>query len=127
MKIDTKSGILWVCTGDPNYSVYKTPQTFKKQIRLIGLDLKTGKKLSDIDLSGLYPGNHFANDITLDDAGNKYITDSYSPVIYRIDSAGNASVFVENDLFKGMGIGLNGIAWSKAGICLPLMTLMETY
>jgi hypothetical protein len=120
MKVDAKTGTLWVCTGDPNNSIYKTSATFKKQIRLVGLDLKTGKKLADIDLSNLVPGNHFANDITLDEAGNKYITDSYSPVIYRVDASGKATVFAQNDLFKGVGIGLNGIAWSKAGYLLAV-------
>lgn len=120
MKIDFKNRVLWICTGDPNNSVYTTPALFKKQIRLIGLDINTGKKISDIDLSGLYPGKHFANDIILDDQENKYITDSYSPVIYKVDAKGNATVFLENELFKGMGIGLNGIAWNPKGYLLTI-------
>ena len=107
-----------MCTGDPNYSIYQTPKTFRHLIRIIALDLATGKKSADIDLSGLYPGPHFPNDLTLDEQGNIYVTDSFSPVIYRIDPAGKGSVLSTSDLYKGTGIGLNGIAWNKNGFLL---------
>ena len=87
-------------------------------IRLIAIDINTGKKVKDIDLSGLYAGKHFANDITLDDQGNKYITDSFSPVIYKIDNQDKAAVFAQHDLFKSLDIGLNGICWYPQGFLL---------
>jgi len=117
MKLD-KMNNLWICTGDPNYSVYSTPETYRKIIHLIALDKTNGKKLKDIDLTNLYQGEHFANDLAFDDAGNIYITDSYSPVIYKVDAAGKASVFAENKLFKGADIGLNGIAYFSDGYLL---------
>ena len=79
-------------------------------IKLVGINLKTGKAVAQIDLSNLYNGNHFANDITIDKNGNKYITDSYSPVIYKVDAKNKATVFAQNDLFKSNDVGLNGIA-----------------
>lgn len=115
MKVDIHRGKLWVCAGDPNYSKYSTPATFKKLSRLIGIDLKTGKKLNDIDLTNLYAGKHFLNDLTLDNAGNIYLTDSFSPVVYKVDSKGQATVLVQNDGFKSADIGLNGIAWNTKG------------
>ncbi|MGB8192397.1 MAG: hypothetical protein WCF67_10785 [Chitinophagaceae bacterium] len=115
MKVDAKRNKLWVCTGDANYSMYSDPSTYKKKIRLIGLDLNTGKKTDDIDLSNLIEGKHFANDLTLDDKGNIYITDSYSPVIYQVDANMKASIFAKNDLFKSEDVGLNGIVWSSKG------------
>lgn len=115
MKVDTKRNKLWVCTGDANYSRYSEPSTYKKLIRLISLDLSTGRKIDDIDLSNLVAGEHFANDLTLDDAGNIYITDSYSPVIYKVDAGLSPSVFAKNDLFKSIEVGLNGIVWSPKG------------
>jgi hypothetical protein len=120
MKVDPKTHTLWVCAGDPMSSRYSTPATHKKQIRLIGLDLASGQKTADVDLSELFPGNHFANDVALDDQGNKYITDSYSPVIYKVDNRNSASVFSKNELFKGTGIGLNGIVWSRQGYLLVI-------
>jgi sugar lactone lactonase YvrE len=115
MKVDQKRNKLWVCTGDANYSIYADSATFKKMIRLIGLDLNTGKKTDDIDLSNLVEGKHFANDITLDEKGNIYITDSYSPVIYKVDPQMKPGILVRSDLFKGGDVGLNGIVWSSQG------------
>ncbi|RYY08903.1 MAG: gluconolaconase, partial [Chitinophagaceae bacterium] len=98
MKTDGKK--LWVCTGDPTYSKFGGPSTRKKLIRLIGLDM-AGKKTDDIDCSALLNGNHFLNDLALDDNGNKYLTDSYSPVVYKIDNNGKAEIFVQDSLLKG--------------------------
>lgn len=118
MKISPDQRRLWICAGDPNYSLYRDSATYKKMIRLIGIDLNNGNKVADIDLSSLYSGKHFANDITLDDKGNVYVTDSYSPVIYKIDTAGKATVFSQSDLFASAGVGLNGIAWHPADFLL---------
>ncbi|MBA4167495.1 MAG: SMP-30/gluconolactonase/LRE family protein [Chitinophagaceae bacterium] len=118
MKVDPKQNKLWVCAGDPNYSKYSTPATYKKMIRLISIDIKSGKKINDIDLSALYHGKHFLNDLALDNTGNIYLTDSFSPVVYRVDSKGRASVFAQSDLFKSIDVGLNGIVWSPKGFLI---------
>jgi len=118
MKVDSSRNLLWVCTGDPSYSIYSDSSTHKKLIRLIALDLATGNKIKDIDLSSLYPGKHFANDLAMDDRGNIFLTDSYSPVIYRIDSSGKASVWSRSELFASPDVGLNGIVWHPQGFIL---------
>ncbi len=121
MKIDSKRNLLWVCASDANYSKYSSPATFKKLARVIALDLKTNRLVKNIDLSKLYEGAHFANDLCLDDKGNVYITDSFSPVIYKIDTKDKASVFLKSDLFKGEDVGLNGIVYHKDGYLLVAM------
>jgi len=118
MKVDARRNRLWVCTGDPNYSYYADSATYKKMIRLIGIDLATGRKVEDIDLSNLYAGKHFANDLALDDAGNIYITDSYSPVIYKVDAQMKASILTTSEWFRGEDLGLNGIVWSPKGFLI---------
>lgn len=118
MKVYLRTSRLWVCTGDPNYSIYRDSSTYKKMVRLIAIDLVTRKKVADIDLSTLYSGKHFANDLAMDVAGNIYITDSYSPVIYKVDTKGVATIFAQNDLFKGIGIGINGIVYHTDGFLL---------
>lgn len=115
MKVSAKQNRLWVCISDPNHSKYSTPSTFKKMARLIALDLASGKKVADIDLSALSAGNHFANDMAFDDKDNIYITDSYSPNIYKVTPAGVASVFATSDLFKSIDVGLNGIVYHPGG------------
>ncbi|MBE9584250.1 SMP-30/gluconolactonase/LRE family protein [Mucilaginibacter sp. JRF] len=118
MKIDPKKGLLWVCVSDGNYSKHSDSSTYKKMGRVIAVDLKTGKKQKDIDLAKLFEGKHFINDLTLDKEGNLFITDSFSPVIYKVDAKGVASVFAQSDLWKGEDIGLNGIAFHAGGFLL---------
>lgn len=120
MKVDLKRNRLWVCVADPKFSKFRDPSTFKKMSKIIALDLTSGKKVATVDLAPLYNGNHFANDLTLDDKGNVYITDSFSPVIYKIDSKDQVSVLVEHELFKTKDIGLNGIAYHPKGYLLAV-------
>jgi sugar lactone lactonase YvrE len=82
-------------------------------------DLNTGEPVYFADLGALLPeGRHFANDVTSDPEGNAYVTDSFSPVIYKVTPEGEASVFVENEAFAVEGFGLNGIDYHSDGYLL---------
>ncbi|HUC82517.1 MAG TPA: hypothetical protein VMR70_16540 [Flavisolibacter sp.] len=118
MKIHPDGKRLFVCVSDANYSKYTSPDTRNKLMRLISIDLASGRRLTDLDLSTLYEGKRFANDLTFDDKGNIYLTDSYSNAIIRVDAAGKPSVFSKSPLFKTEGIGLNGIVYNPAGYLL---------
>ncbi len=118
MKVDATGKKLWVCVGDPTYSMYRDSATYRKMCRLIAIDIASGRKVNDIDLSSVFSGQHFPNDLTLDAKGNIYITDSYSPVIYKVDASGEASLFAQSAWFGSPGIGLNGIAWHPSGFLL---------
>jgi sugar lactone lactonase YvrE len=118
MKIHPDGKRLFVCASDANYSRYTSPDTRNKMMRLISIDLATGRKLSDLDLSTLYPGKHFANDLVFDDKGNLYITESYSNTIIKVDANNTPSVFSKSPLFETGGIGLNGIVYNPAGYLL---------
>lgn len=73
-------------------------------------DLATGEPIFMVDLGALYPeGRHFANDVTVDADGTAYVTDSFSPVIYQVTLEGEASIFLESELFGSGFLGLNGI------------------
>ena len=118
MKIHPDGKRLFVCASDANYSRYTSPDTRNKMMRLISIDLATGRKLTDLDLSTLYPGEHFANDLVFDDKGNLYITESYSNTIIKVDANNRATVFSKSPLFETGGIGLNGIVYNPAGYLL---------
>ncbi len=118
LKISPDNKKLYACIGDANYSKFKTPETDKKMARLIAVDLKTGKKITDVDLSKLIPGKHFSNDLTFDKAGNAYITDSFANAIYKVTPDGKASVFATHELFKSEGVSLNGIVAHPSGFLI---------
>ena len=118
LKLNPDGKRLFACISDANYSKFQTPDTHKKMIRLISIDVATGKKLSDTDLSTLVPGKHFGNDLVFDNKGNAYVTDSFANAIYKVDAGGTASVFSKSDLFKTEGIGLNGIVFHPDGYLL---------
>ena len=88
-------------------------------------DLNTGSRIWLIDLASLYPGGiHLADDLTIDPQGNIYITDVKSPVIYKVDINGNASVFFEDQYFAMppgfpyYWIGFNGIVYDNNGFLI---------
>lgn len=118
MHADPARGRLLVCVSDPGVSVKTSPKTQKKIARLLAFDLKGGKRLKAVDLDPLVDGQHFCNDMAIDDDGNVYVTDSFSPVIYRVDSSFKASVLIKSDDFKGEGFNLNGIVYHKDGYLL---------
>ncbi|MFC6224128.1 SMP-30/gluconolactonase/LRE family protein [Hymenobacter artigasi] len=106
-----------------NPSVVNAP-TKGKLAALAIFNTGTGALTSYVDLGGLRPtGAHFANDIAVDKDGNAYITDSMSPIIYKVDLQGNATVFLENaQLSGGTGFGLNGIVYHPDGYLLTAKT-----
>jgi sugar lactone lactonase YvrE len=120
LKIHPDRKRLFVCVSDANYSKFTSPETRKKMARLIGINLITGKKTEDIDLSKLLMGKHFLNDLVFDSQANAYVTDSFSNVIYKVTPDGQASVFADSPMFKTEGIGLNGIVYHPSGYLLTV-------
>lgn len=96
------------------------------QIAYAGIyNAKTGTLIKSVDLKPLVQtGGVFSNDITVDKDANIYITDSFSPIIYKIDKAYNASVFVNNDSFSAPAgsFGLNGIVYHNSGFLIVAHT-----
>lgn len=118
MKVHPDNKRLYVCIGDANYSKYTSADTRAKMARLLILDKSTGKKLDDIDLSKLIASKHFINDLTFDDKGNAYVTDSFAHAIYKVSTDGESSVFSRSEQFVTEGIGINGIVFHPNGYLL---------
>ena len=110
LRIDAKRDRVLVCNSDPGASIHTKPESQGKLAGLAAFKLSTGELIKYVDLGALSNGGgHFCNDIALDDDGNTYATDSFSPIIYKIDTNYNASIFVQDKRFAGEGFNLNGI------------------
>lgn len=115
MHIDSARNRLLVAVSDPGVAITTKIETQSKLAGLAIYDLKSGKRLAYHDLGGLSNGVHFANDITVDTEGNIYVTDSFSPIVYKIGKQGKPSIFVQSDFFMGEGFNLNGIVYHPDG------------
>lgn len=108
-----------VCNLDLGVGIRTSPETQGKLAGIGIYDLSTGSRLNYVDLGSLRPdAGHAANDLTIDSQGNIYITDSFSPVIYKVDKKGIATVFIEDKRFAPTapgGFGLNGIVYHPQG------------
>jgi DNA-binding beta-propeller fold protein YncE len=105
-----KLNLLYVCVSDPGVSVATNTATQMKLAKLIAYDLTTGKRKFMTDLGALNPnGGNFANDVDFDALGNAYVTNSASPIIYKVSPAGKAAIFATSESWKKEGFNLNGI------------------
>ena len=118
LQFDARRNLIWAAVGDLGNSVRSSPATQGKLAALAAFDAVTGERRAYHDLGGLVEGGHFANDLALDDQGQVYVTDSFAPLIYRLDTQGRATVFVRSELFTGEGFNLNGIVWHADGYLL---------
>ncbi len=116
LSLNDKTNTLYVCVSDPGVSVKTLPEKQRKLAKLIAYDTKTRKKIFSKDLGALNPkGFNFANDITYDNFGNVYVTNSFAPFIYKIAADGTTSIFATSELWKGEGFNLNGIVLHPDG------------
>jgi sugar lactone lactonase YvrE len=109
---------LYVAVGDLGLSNRSTATSPTTIARLLIFDLTSKALLNKIDLDTLYSGSHFANDLCVNASGDIYITDSFSPVIYKVSENGTPEVFVTDPRFSGNGINLNGILEHPDGYLL---------
>lgn len=84
-------------------------------------DLATFTVLHQIDLGSLSAtGANFANDVTVDEQGNAYVTNSYQGIIYKVDIDGNSEILFNNVEYAAVdpsqNSGFNGIAWHPDNI-----------
>ncbi len=76
--------------------------------------INTGARVAFIDLIPVVPGALvFINDIALNPQGNAYVTNSRTPVIYKISRDGVASIFYQDQAFATTGFGFNGIEYGN--------------
>lgn len=117
LHIDYDRNRLLVAAFDSNELFDENPAT--KGVSYLRIyNLETGNLEQDINLSFLVPNakSYFANDITVDNNGNVYISDWYAKVVYKVDLNGTPSVFWKNK--TSIPSGPNGIDFHPDGFLL---------
>lgn len=116
---------VFVCNSDRGISVKSTPESSFQTAELLVFDLNTGllERRTDLDMLLPQQDRNFANDVTLAPDGTAYVTDSFSPVIYRVASDGSASVLARDTVnFSSSNFGLNGIVYHPNGYLITANT-----
>ncbi len=93
---------------------------------LFRFELSSGALIDSIDLAALPTGPglplNFVNDVAVDDQGNAYVTNSDKGIIYKVNNAGVASIFFQdNSLAPSNALtqnGFNGIEYHPNGYLL---------
>lgn len=121
LEIDIKRNRLIVCNSDPGASSKSSNATKGVLASVVFYNLKTGKREKYIDLGSIAPkGGHMANDVTIDEKGNYYITDSFSPIIYKVTKNGKATIFINDEKLRTPTgtFGLNGLVYHPDGFLI---------
>lgn len=116
--IDPERKRIWAVNSDLGASL-KPSAAGPKKLAGIGIyDISSGKPIQYVDLSALSDGPHLLNGIALDSKGNAYVTDSFSPRIYKVTPEGQAGIFLEDGRFTGAAVNLNGLVVHPDGYLL---------
>jgi hypothetical protein len=118
--VDPVRNRIWAVNSDLGASAKPSAAGPKKLAAVAAYDLVTSQPLLYVDVAPLHEGPHLLNGIALDAAGNAYVSDSFSPVLYKVDVSGQASVFLQSEQFVGDGINLNGLVAHPDGYLLMI-------
>lgn len=130
IEIDVIRQRLLVAVSDLGATANSTPSTTNLFAALGIYELSTGDRIAFVDLAAIANDGlpHFANDVAVDFEGNAYITDSFSPIIYKVTPSGEGSIFFQDSTFLPPpgGFGLNGIAFHPLGFLVAGFTATNT-
>ncbi|MFJ4189072.1 hypothetical protein [Kitasatospora sp. NPDC089509] len=122
LRIDRVHRRILVTNLDNGVGERSGPATLGRVAGIAAYDLDTGRRLYYTDLAAVAGdgGSHLANDIALAPDGTAYVTDSFAPVVYRVDPDGTGSVLLRDDRLTAApgSYGLNGIAYREGRLVL---------
>ncbi|MBC6609311.1 hypothetical protein H8B15_00135 [Hymenobacter sp. BT507] len=123
MHVDDARNRVLVAVSDPGYNTARSTDATRRKLAAVAIfNRDNGQRIAYVNLGALRPNapGHFANDIAIDGQGNAYVTDSFAPIIYKIDAQGTPTVFLENAQLSAPpgSFGLNGIVYHPDGYLL---------
>ncbi|MBC7940985.1 MAG: hypothetical protein H7Z19_14725 [Chitinophagaceae bacterium] len=119
IRVDAERKRLLVTSSDYGVAERSVPADSFAVAALGVYDLASGAPLQFIDLSQLRPRERrFINDLDVDRDGNVYLTDSLAASILKVTPAGDASVWLTHERFRGEGFNLNGVRVHPQGFLL---------
>jgi len=121
IQVDADRNRLIVCVADPGVGENSEAKSIGRLAGVAIYDLTSKKELAYYNLVPPNSnGHHFANDIATDSEGNIYITDSFSPIIYKIDYQGKVNIFSSHTRWQVSEgeFGLNGIVFHPNGFLI---------
>ncbi|WP_371482359.1 hypothetical protein [Kitasatospora sp. NBC_00315] len=122
LHVDAARDRVLVANGDNGVGVRSSAATTGKLAGLGAYDLETGRRLFYVDLAAVAGDGaaHIANDVAFAPDGTAYVTDSLSPIVYRVTRDGRASVLLRDARLSPApgGYGLNGIVYQDGTLVL---------
>ena len=117
--VDAQRRRILAVTSDLGVSTRPSAAGPKKLAALGIYDLDSGRPLHYVDLASVAPaGPHLLNGLAVDSLGNAYVTDSFSPIVYKVDATGQPTILLNDKRFEGQGINLNGLVVHPDGYLL---------
>ena len=115
--VDDSRGLVHACNTDVGMSVRSDSSGVGRVCDLVSFDARSGAVSRFVDLARNGAGRHLPNDGAVARDGSIYVTDSFSPVVYRVTRDGHAERFVTHPGFAATGVaaGLDGIAIAASG------------
>lgn len=120
LRVDTVRGRLLAVYADAGFAARSGPQTSFRTTGVAIFDLATGERLHLVELGETTLGANLINDLTFDDEGNVYATDTPNDGILRIDPQGKASVLRTGAKVEGRNVGFMGVMWHPDGFLLTV-------
>ncbi len=116
---DEKRGTILACSADIGLSVRSTAADTTRICKVLTIDARSGEIVRTVDLIASTPGKHLPNDAAIAADGSVYVTDTLSPIVFRISPTGEPETFVTDVRFAPPdgpgGAGLDGIAIAPSG------------
>ncbi|WP_079277961.1 SMP-30/gluconolactonase/LRE family protein [Streptomyces sp. CB03234] len=120
LRVDAARGRLLAVYADAGFAERSGPTTSFRTTGVAVFDLATAERRHLVELGETTLGANLVNDLTFDDEGNVYATDTPNDGILRIDPDGRPSVLRTGARVTPRNVGFMGVMWHPDGFLLTV-------